>query len=164
MEDYQFVDATFVELINSLLSSGEVPGLYSPDELEAILSPLREESSQESFRGSMVQYFAQRTSNIGMRQTIDLRISILGVKTNLHIVLVMDFTRATFTMTCQSNPGFFKECAVQWMDGWSEKSMMKVNERLPVRIRSLACLSLRFQRCCSPKNPPTTRTTPTKIH
>ncbi|CAM4781010.1 unnamed protein product [Rotaria magnacalcarata] len=112
MEDYQFMESTFVELINSLLSSGEVPGLYTPDELEAILSPLREESSQENFRGTMVQYFAQR------------------VKTNLHIVLIMDFTRPTFTIACQSNPGFFKECAVQWMEGWSEKSMIKIPSML----------------------------------
>ena len=50
----------------------------------------------------------------------------VGVKTNLHIVLVMDFTRPTFTVACQSNPGFFKECAVQWLEGWSERSMLKV--------------------------------------
>jgi len=63
MEDYQFIEPTFVELINSLLSAGEVPGLYTPDELVAILSPLREESSQEGFRGTMVQYFAQSIQN-----------------------------------------------------------------------------------------------------
>ncbi|UJR10563.1 hypothetical protein I4U23_014763 [Adineta vaga] len=118
VEDYQFIEPTFVELINSLLSAGEVPGLYSPDELEAILSPLREESSQESFRGTMVQYFAQR------------------VKTNLHIVLIMDFTRPTFTVACQSNPGFFKECAVQWMEGWSERSMIKIPSMLFSKDRS----------------------------
>ncbi|CAF3536266.1 unnamed protein product [Rotaria sordida] len=112
MEDYQFIESTFVELINSLLSAGEVPGLYTPDELESILSPLREESSQEGFRGTMVQYFAQR------------------VKTNLHIVLIMDFTRPTFTIACQSNPGFFKECSVQWMEGWSERSMLKIPSML----------------------------------
>jgi dynein heavy chain 2 len=56
-----------------------------------------------------------------------LMVDFLGVKTNLHIVLVMDFTRPTFTIACQSNPGFFKECAVQWMEGWSERSMLKVN-------------------------------------
>lgn len=60
MEDFQFVEGEFLELINSLLSAGEIPGLYAPDELESILSPLREESSQEGFRGTMVQYFAQR--------------------------------------------------------------------------------------------------------
>ncbi len=59
MEDYQFIESTFVELINSLLSAGEISGLYTPDEFESILSPLREESSQEGFRGTMVQYFAQ---------------------------------------------------------------------------------------------------------
>ncbi|CAF3644553.1 unnamed protein product [Adineta steineri] len=112
IEDYQFIESTFVELINSLLSAGEIPGLYTSDELESILSPLREESSQEGFRGTMVQYFAQR------------------VKTNLHIVLIMDFTRPTFTIACQSNPGFFKECAVQWMEGWSERSMLKIPSML----------------------------------
>jgi hypothetical protein len=73
MEDYQFIEPTFVELVNSLLSAGEVPGLYTPDELEAILSPLREESSQENFRGTMVQYFAQ-SKNIRNRfkDVIDL--------------------------------------------------------------------------------------------
>ena len=59
MEDYQFLEAAFLEIINSLLSAGEVPGLYTADELESILSPLREESSQDGFRGTMVQYFAQ---------------------------------------------------------------------------------------------------------
>jgi dynein heavy chain 2, cytosolic len=61
MEDYQFLEATFVEYINSLLSSGEVPGLYNADELDALISPLREISSDERFRGTMPQYCAQRT-------------------------------------------------------------------------------------------------------
>ncbi len=59
-------------------------------------------------------------------------IAFLGVKTNLHIVLVMDFTRPTFTVACQSNPGFFKECAVQWLEGWSERSMLKVTNIFPL--------------------------------
>jgi dynein heavy chain 2 len=41
----------------------------------------------------------------------------------------MDFTRPTFTIACQSNPGFFKECAVQWMEGWSERSMLTVKKK-----------------------------------
>ena len=49
----------------------------------------------------------------------------------------MDFTRPTFTVACQSNPGFFKECAVQWMEGWSEKSMIKVRKSILVRFNKL---------------------------
>ena len=40
LEDHQIVDPAFLELVNSLLSSGEVPGLFTPEELEPILAPL----------------------------------------------------------------------------------------------------------------------------
>ena len=33
LEDHQIVDPAFLELVNSLLSSGEVPGLFTPEEL-----------------------------------------------------------------------------------------------------------------------------------
>jgi hypothetical protein len=46
----------------------------------------------------------------------------------------MDFTRPTFTIACQSNPGFFKECSVQWIEGWSERSMLKVTKKSFVLI------------------------------
>ena len=60
LEDHQFVQPQFLELINSLLSAGEVPGLYAPEELEPMLSPLREMASDAGFRGTLVQYFASR--------------------------------------------------------------------------------------------------------
>ena len=41
MEDWQLIDSHFLEYINSLLASGEVAGLYTPEELEPLLSPLR---------------------------------------------------------------------------------------------------------------------------
>lgn len=60
LEDHQFVESTFLELINSLLSAGEVPGLYTPEELEPLLLPLRDGASEEGFRGTLAQYFAAR--------------------------------------------------------------------------------------------------------
>ena len=33
LEDHQLVDPTFLELVNSLLSAGEIPGLYNPEDL-----------------------------------------------------------------------------------------------------------------------------------
>ena len=58
LEDHQFIEPQFLEMINSLLSSGEVPGLYTPEELDPILGPLRDMASQAGFRGTMVNYFA----------------------------------------------------------------------------------------------------------
>ena len=57
LEDHQFIEPQFLEMINSLLSSGEVPGLYTPEELDPILGPLRDMASEAGFRGTMVNYF-----------------------------------------------------------------------------------------------------------
>jgi dynein heavy chain 2 len=43
IEDHQLVQPEFLEYINSLISAGEVPGLYTPEELEPILSQLKDE-------------------------------------------------------------------------------------------------------------------------
>lgn len=53
----------------------------------------------------------------------------LGIKQNLHIVLIMDCSNSNFTINCESNPAFYRKCSVQWMEGWSESSMKKVGGR-----------------------------------
>ena len=58
LEDHHVVDPSFLEIVNSLLSAGEVPGLYTPEELEPLLAPLRDQASEEGLRGPLVQYFA----------------------------------------------------------------------------------------------------------
>lgn len=118
LEDRQFVDGTFLELINSLLSSGEVSGLFSPEELEPILSPLRDQMSQDGFRGTLLSYF----SNL--------------VKRNLHIVLIMDSSSESFAVNCESNPAFYNSCSFQSMESWSQQSMLRVPQMF-LRMGSL---------------------------
>ncbi|KAG8584671.1 hypothetical protein GDO81_004716 [Engystomops pustulosus] len=112
LEDYQFVHPTFLEMINSLLSSGEVPGLYTMEELEPLLSPLKDQASEDGFTGPLFTYFTFR------------------VLQNLHIVLIMDCTNTNFTINCESNPALYKKCSVQWMEGWSDRSMKKIPKML----------------------------------
>ncbi|KAF1521633.1 Cytoplasmic dynein 2 heavy chain 1, partial [Eudyptes sclateri] len=112
LEDYQFVHSTFLEMINSLLSSGEVPGLYKIEELEPLLSPLKDQASQDGFTGPIFNYFTYR------------------IQQNLHVVLIMDSTNLNFTINCESNPALYKKCQVLWMEAWSESSMKKIPEML----------------------------------
>lgn len=87
LEDHQFVHLSFLEMVNSLLSSGqllstlcvtlfatysvirksflmfttgEVPGLYSTEELEPLLSSLKDQASQDGFTGPVLNYFSHR--------------------------------------------------------------------------------------------------------
>lgn len=38
--------------------SGEVPGLYTPEELEPLLSSLKDAASQDGFTGPLYNYFS----------------------------------------------------------------------------------------------------------
>lgn len=59
VEDYQLIENEFLELINGLISTGEIPGLYSPEELEHLLTAIRDQAAQEGFRGSNLSFFSQ---------------------------------------------------------------------------------------------------------
>ncbi|XP_047126593.1 cytoplasmic dynein 2 heavy chain 1 isoform X1 [Hydra vulgaris] len=112
IEDYQLVEPNFLELINSLLCSGDVPGLYTSEELDPLLVPLREQASQEGYRGPIYGYFAQR------------------VLCNLHVVLIMDCSSSNFVINCEANPALYKCCSFQWLDSWTKSSMLQIPKLL----------------------------------
>ncbi|XP_034239710.1 cytoplasmic dynein 2 heavy chain 1 [Thrips palmi] len=125
LEDYQLgeVSSGFLDMVNSLLSSGEVPGLYQPEELESVVTPLRNLAAQEDFQGSPLTFFAQR------------------VLQNLHIVLVLDYTRSTFTNICESNPALYKQCSVMWWPEWSQASMRAIPRLLLEKVDGVTSYS-----------------------
>jgi dynein heavy chain 2 len=119
VEDFQLVEPAFLENINSLLSGSEVPGLYASDELESLLSALKDSHSQEGYRGTLFEFFISR------------------IRRNLHIVFVTDYSSRSFAVNCESNPALFTRCQIEWMDNWSTTSIeilceesIKANETL----------------------------------
>ncbi|XP_069942834.1 cytoplasmic dynein 2 heavy chain 1 isoform X1 [Cherax quadricarinatus] len=112
LEDHHLVTSDFLEIINSLLMAGEVPGLYTPEELDPLLMPLRDQAAHEGFRGSHYAYFASR------------------VMKNLHIALIMDSSNQEFSVQCESNPALYKQCSVLWMEGWAQETMIQIPDML----------------------------------
>ncbi|CAD5120552.1 DgyrCDS9119 [Dimorphilus gyrociliatus] len=108
LEDHQLVHGSFLEMINSVLAAGEIPGLYTVEELDAAVGCLKEQAIEEGYRGTLPSLFAKR------------------VRSNLHVVLIMDCSNATFSLKLQSNPAILKECTVIWMDEWSSSSMISI--------------------------------------
>ncbi|KAI9209802.1 uncharacterized protein BJ171DRAFT_594818 [Polychytrium aggregatum] len=106
LEDYQIVESSFLESINSLLSGGEVPGLYSPEELDQILSALKDSHGEDSYRGSVFEYFVAR------------------IRKNLHFALVLDTSSQSFVQYYESNPALSTCCHMSWMDSWSQESSL----------------------------------------
>eukprot|EP00056_Hartaetosiga_gracilis_P017754 m.8317 g.8317 ORF g.8317 m.8317 type:complete len:4146 (-) comp6080_c0_seq1:66-12503(-) len=105
IEDYQLLQTSFTELLNSLISTGDIPGLFTKEELEPLLVRVKNRAGDEGWRGSTYSFFTHK------------------VKFNLHVVLALDSSRPDFSYTCESNPAFIKECRMVWAASWSAKSM-----------------------------------------
>jgi len=105
IEDYQLVEHSFIEMVNSLLSAGEVSGLYTPEELEPLLAPLKEEMGAAGTHRSLYEFFVARCA------------------TYCHVVLSMDPTHELFAVRCESNPALFTRCALLWMGSWGADAM-----------------------------------------
>lgn len=57
IEDYQLLNDAFLQSINSLLSSGDIPGIFTVQEFDSFLTSLREQASQDAFRGDLYSYY-----------------------------------------------------------------------------------------------------------
>ncbi|RLN86865.1 hypothetical protein BBJ28_00018703, partial [Nothophytophthora sp. Chile5] len=118
LEDHHFTQDAILELTNSLLSSGEVPGLYTHEEIEPQIAPLKElmlesigASGQEQIR-TVYDFFVSR------------------VRQFVHVVLAMDSRHSQFALRCESNPALYTRCAIVWMGEWSVSSMTRLPELL----------------------------------
>jgi len=100
IEDHQLLMDEFLEYLNSLISAGEVPGLYTPEELEPLLSQLKDEMQNQYEYKTSFEFFVSR------------------VKKNLRIGMSLDYSHPKFIQNCASNPALFSKCNVIWCEGW----------------------------------------------
>ena len=108
IEDHQIVSESILEITNSLLSAGEVPGLYTHEELEPLLAPLREIMADVGGFRTPYEFFVSR------------------VRRNLHLVLSMDPSDPRFHARCESNPALYNRCNIVWMGDWNRNTMREL--------------------------------------
>jgi len=111
IEDHQLISSEILEYVNSLISAGESPGLYSPEELEPILSTLHDELRN--------QYEVKTTFELFVRR----------VQKNLSIVVSLDNSHPQFLQHCASNPALYNKCSIIWHEGWSREAMRQVAQK-----------------------------------
>jgi len=68
VEDHQLLEEAFLQQLNSLVSSGSVPGLFSQSEFDQFIAPLRASAGQgEEMGGDIQQLFAKRKQWLDMQ-------------------------------------------------------------------------------------------------
>ena len=112
--DTQIVKESFLEDINNILNSGEVPNLYASDEMEKIIG--------------MVRPLAKAAGKLETRDVI-LQHYIQLVRENLHIVLCMSPIGAAFRTRCRMFPSLVNCCTIDWFSAWPEDALNSVAMR-----------------------------------
>ncbi|KAM8878755.1 dynein axonemal heavy chain 6 isoform 3-T3 [Spinachia spinachia] len=112
--DTQIVVEEFLEDINNMLNSGEVPNLFEKDELEQVLAAVRPKAKQagisEENRDEVFQYF------------------ISCVREKLHIVLCMSPVGDAFRSRCRMFPSVVNCCTIDWFVEWPREALLSVSQ------------------------------------
>lgn len=90
----QVLSSAFLERMNALLASGEVPGLFEGDERTQLLSQFRESFNQRE--GQLLDVDDEL-----WRQFTKL------IQRNLHVIFTMNPASADFSNRCTASPALF---------------------------------------------------------
>ncbi|KAJ3093097.1 Dynein heavy chain 6, axonemal [Quaeritorhiza haematococci] len=114
LSDTQIKSEIFLEDINNILNSGEVPNLFDFDERERILGELRQVAREKGLpedRDTVSQFFINR------------------VRDNLHIVFATSPVGDTFRNRCRMFPSLVNCCTIDWFDEWPRDALLSVSQR-----------------------------------
>ncbi|XP_066474528.1 dynein axonemal heavy chain 6 [Tiliqua scincoides] len=111
--DTQIVVEEFLEDINNILNSGEVPNLFEKDELEFVMAATRPKAKEagiaEGNRDEVFQFFINR------------------VRQKLHIVLCMSPVGDAFRARCRMFPSLVNCCTIDWFVQWPREALLSVS-------------------------------------
>ncbi|KAK7497834.1 hypothetical protein BaRGS_00010968 [Batillaria attramentaria] len=112
--DTQIVVEEFLEDINNILNSGEVPNLFEPDEYEKLIIGCRPAAKDAGIPE-------------GNRDLI-YDFCINRVRNNLHIVLCMSPVGNAFRTRCRMFPSLVNCCTIDWFVEWPREALLGVSK------------------------------------
>ncbi|CAD7972922.1 unnamed protein product [Amoebophrya sp. A25] len=136
--DTQIVRETFLENINNVLNTGEVPNLFAPDEQNQIVDSVRsaaKAAGKPDQKDILLQYFVQL------------------VREQLHIVLAFSPVGEGFRARCRQFPSIINCCTIDWYKPWPADALYSVAERYykaaPKELNLADTVSLLSQLSCT---------------
>lgn len=113
--DTQIVTESFLEDINNMLNSGEVPGMFASDEKDRIAGDIREWVEKQ---GGLPTKEGCWTAFINR------------VRDQLHIVLAMSPVGEAFRARCRLFPSLVNCCTIDWYTAWPEEALRSVSTKV----------------------------------
>ncbi|XP_066237508.1 dynein axonemal heavy chain 17 isoform X2 [Saccopteryx leptura] len=114
MTDSQVAEEQFLVLINDLLASGEIPGLFTDEELENIISSMR-----------------PQVKSMGMTDTREMcwKFFIEKVRRQLKVILCFSPVGSVLRVRARKFPAVVNCTAIDWFHEWPEDALVSVSAR-----------------------------------
>ncbi|KAI4840996.1 dynein heavy chain [Plasmodium brasilianum] len=100
----------FLERMNALLASGEVPGLFEGDNYTALINECKNAYG----------------SNVGLDESDIFKKFTKQVQQNLHIVFTMNPANPDFANRQATSPALFNRCVIDWFGDWPYGALLQV--------------------------------------
>jgi dynein heavy chain, axonemal len=112
--DTQIVSEAFVEDVNNILNSGDVPGMFTADEKDRIAIDVRDWADKRGYSITKEGCFSS---------------FIDRVRHNLHIVLSMSPVGDKFRSRCRQFPSLINCCSIDWYTEWPDEALLSVSNK-----------------------------------
>ncbi|KAK9823872.1 hypothetical protein WJX72_006072 [[Myrmecia] bisecta] len=110
-DETQIVRETFLEDVNNILTSGEVPNLFAKDELTGVIEEVRVAAKRAGVLETgeaLYAFFLER------------------VRTNLHVILCLSPIGEAFRERCRMFPGLVNCTTIDWFTEWPADALYEV--------------------------------------
>lgn len=112
MTDSQILDETFLEDINNLLNTGEIPNLMLPEDKDKMQSEIRTVITDQK---------RVETSELCNQ------LFISRIREFFHICLCMSPVGDTLRIRCRKFPSLVNCCTLDWFSRWPEEALLFVS-------------------------------------
>ena len=113
-DETQIVYETFLEDVNNILTSGEVPNLFPKDELGGVLDEVRNDAKKAGAGETSDQLYA---------------FFLERVRSNLHVVLCLSPIGEGFRTRCRMFPGLVNCTTIDWFVEWPDDALFEVAQK-----------------------------------
>ncbi|KAM7063036.1 dynein axonemal heavy chain 1 [Molossus nigricans] len=109
--DTQIKNESFLEDINNILNSGDIPNLYTLDEQDQIVNTMRPSVQEQGLMPTKANLMAAYTGR---------------VRSNIHMVLCMSPIGEVFRARLRQFPSLVNCCTIDWFNEWPAEALESV--------------------------------------
>nr|CAG4709143.1 unnamed protein product [Naegleria fowleri] len=120
-DESNILKPSFLEYMNSLLASGEVPGLFEADEYTNLINMCKDAATMSN------------VLNLDTPEEI-YQWFVTQVQKNLHIVFTINPANADFKSRAATSPALFNRCVIDWFGSWPYQGLQEIASSFTSKI------------------------------